>query len=122
MGLDMYLTKHTRDSKSIKVGYWRKSNHIHKWFVDNCQGGVDNCQETSVYQGDIETLLAVCIDVFINRDAVEEKLPTEGGFFFGDTEYEEGYFSDVKDTIDILNKVLATTDFENELIIYQSSW
>ena len=122
MGLDMYLTKHSAGSKSTEVGYWRKSNHIHKWFVDNCQDGVDECQEAVVYQGDIETLLAVCIDVFINRDDVEEKLPTEDGFFFGATEYDEEYFSDVKDTIDILNKVLATTDFENEMIIYRSSW
>jgi len=25
------------------VGYWRKDNHIHQWFVKNCQGGVDDC-------------------------------------------------------------------------------
>jgi hypothetical protein len=28
------------------VAYWRKANAIHKWFVDNCQDGVDECQET----------------------------------------------------------------------------
>ena len=22
-----------------EVGYWRKANQIHKWFVDNCQDG-----------------------------------------------------------------------------------
>jgi len=23
--------------------YWRKSNQIHKWFVDTCQDGEDDC-------------------------------------------------------------------------------
>jgi hypothetical protein len=27
----------------FEAGYWRKANHIHKWFVDNVQNGTDNC-------------------------------------------------------------------------------
>ena len=27
----------------VTCAYWRKSNQIHKWFVDNVQGGEDNC-------------------------------------------------------------------------------
>jgi len=34
-----------------EVGYWRKANHIHKWFVDNVQNGVDECL---TYQVSIE--------------------------------------------------------------------
>ena len=30
---------------SVTCAYWRKSNQIHKWFVDNVQGGNDNCGE-----------------------------------------------------------------------------
>ena len=26
-----------------EVGYWRKANQIHRWFVTNIQDGVDNC-------------------------------------------------------------------------------
>ena len=26
-----------------KVGYWRKANHVHAWFVDKVQGGNDDC-------------------------------------------------------------------------------
>lgn len=49
MGLDMMLYKlpkttilNKKDwdrafSEGIEVGYWRKANHIHKWFVDNVQ-------------------------------------------------------------------------------------
>jgi hypothetical protein len=27
-----------------EVMYWRKANHIHAWFVDNLQDGVDDCE------------------------------------------------------------------------------
>ena len=27
-----------------EVGYWRKANAIHKWFVDNVQDGNDDCK------------------------------------------------------------------------------
>ena len=28
---------------SFEAGYWRKASAIHKWFVDNCQEGDDDC-------------------------------------------------------------------------------
>ena len=33
---------------SFKVGYWRKANAIHAWFVKHCQAGVDDCNSHSV--------------------------------------------------------------------------
>lgn len=30
------------------VGYWRKANAIHKWFVEHCQDGVDDCRDAWV--------------------------------------------------------------------------
>ena len=49
-------------------------------------------------------------------------LPTQGGFFFGGTEYDNWYMRGVEDTIDILTRVLETTDFEKEMVYYVSSW
>ena len=46
----------------------------------------------------------------------------ESGFFFGGTEYDEYYFEDIKDTIEIIKNVLETTDFDKEMIYYVSSW
>lgn len=128
MGLDMYLTRTKKvptNKEPEGVGYWRKSNHIHKWFVDNCQDGVDECQETQVSKEKLEELLVTCMDVLNNKDntyLVKKELPTQPGFFFGGTEYDEGYYFDIEDTIKILQKVLAETDFEESVIIYQSSW
>lgn len=43
------------------VGYWRKANQIHKWFVDNVQDGNDDCKSYYVSTEDLEKLLNICI-------------------------------------------------------------
>ena len=70
-------------------------------------------------------LLVTCLDILNNKDnksLAKSQLPTQQGFFFGGTEYDESYFDGVQDTIEILKKVLEETDFEESVITYQSSW
>ena len=43
-------------SVKCEVGYWRKANHIHAWFVKNCQDGVDECQEVYVGKDKLQDL------------------------------------------------------------------
>lgn len=109
-----------------EIGYWRKANHIHKWFVDCVQDGEDDCEKYEVTKSNLLDLKAVCEEVLSlkgkDEGRIEEILPTTSGFFFGGTEYDEYYFSDVEETIRIINNVLETTDFEKELVVYQSSW
>ncbi len=179
MGLDMTLVKKiyiggnykhrnikgiikiTKDEKPIKidlnkvlevteiVGYWRKANHIHKWFVDNIQDGEDDCKEYYVSTEKLKELKSLClevkkslvnsktkkvkvktgwnnkgdtfdeIDVFEDTKIAEELLPSASGFFFGDTEYDKYYIQDLDDTIEIINKALK--DKYNEFY-YSSSW
>lgn len=109
-----------------EIGYWRKANHIHKWLVDCVQDGEDACEKYEVTKSNLLDLKAVCEEVLSlkgkDEEKIEEILPTTSGFFFGGTEYDEYYFSDVEATIEIINNVLGTTDFEKELVVYQSSW
>ena len=42
------------------VMYWRKANHIHGWFVDNVQNGVDDCKSYRVSWDKLRELLGVC--------------------------------------------------------------
>ena len=116
-----------------QIGYWRKANQIHNWFVEHVQGGVDDCcYHEEVTKEILEWLLDICNEVLSScelvggevRDAsiAEEMLPTTHGFFFGSTLYNEYYVENIKDTIDIITKALETTDFENEMIYYVSSW
>lgn len=108
-----------------KVGYWRKANAIHKWFVDNCAEGVDNCKDVYVSREKAERLLELCDLVLENPKEANEELPVEKGFFFGSQEYDEWYFKDIKYTKDLLQKVLAFLDKDEEgiyEILYCASW
>lgn len=137
-----------------EVGYWRKANQIHNWFVENIQDGVDDCHyHREVTEEDLNDLLIVCERVLDSCEMVdgeiqngskfengkwipimepgksvkdssvaEELLPSTSGFFFGGTDYDEYYVRDIKNTIDIITKVLETTDFETQMIYYISSW
>lgn len=105
-----------------EVGYWRKANAIHNWFVENVQEGDDDCKEYWVSRENLETLLSECKEVIKNPTVSEEKLPTKSGFFFGSYEYDEYYIQDIKRTINIIEDVLKTTDFSYQDIYYTSSW
>jgi hypothetical protein len=110
---------------SVVAIYWRKANAIHQWFVDNVQGGEDNCKPYIFYLDSLEELLAVCKEVKENPDEAENLLPTSNGFFFGSTEYDEWYWEDLDRTIveltALIDKLkaesLTTYDLE-----YQASW
>ncbi len=103
-----------------EIGYWRKANQIHKWFVDNVQNGIDECQSSYVSRESLEELLELCKQVRDDNSKAEELLPSASGFFFGGTEYDEWYFNDINHTIEIIEECLAdegADDFE-----YSSSW
>jgi len=111
-----------RGSLFKAVGYWRKANQIHNWFVQNVQNGSDDCWEYEVTKSQLEELLEkvkICLDTPTRADTL---LPTTSGFFFGNTDYDYWYFEQLKDTIDILNQVLSETTLDNEMIIYSASW
>ena len=57
-----------------------------------------------------------------NSEVCEKLLPTESGYFFGNTEYNEFYINDVRYTYETLKKVLEETDFEKQMLFYCSSW
>ena len=106
-----------------QVGYWRKANQIHSWFVDKVQDGIDDCDyHNEVTKEDLEELLDICRQVFFDHSLADELLPTQSGFFFGGTEYDEYYFDDIEATMNIIKNVLETTDFDKEMIYYVSSW
>lgn len=158
MGLDMYLRSKiyiganyehnkiggeinlTRDGVPVKInlnkvteisencGYWRKSNQIHRWFVENVQQGEDDCKEYYVSKSKLEELLETCQKVKANPILAAELLPPQDGFFFGNTDYDDYYWGDIDDTIEIISNVLKDTievdgkTFLRGDIYYQASW
>ncbi len=53
-------THYKYHSTNEQVGYWRKANQIHAWFVENVQGGTDDCNSYEVTKEQLETLLGIC--------------------------------------------------------------
>ena len=105
---------------SVNVGYWRKANQIHKWFVDNVQGGEDNCKEYYVSHDQLKELLTTCRQALFKKDPSE--LPPQSGFFFGSYDIDDSYWWDIKNTITQLDKLVSLPDFEKLSFYYQSSW
>ncbi len=102
-----------------EVGYWRKQNQIHRWFVENIQHGEDNCGEYYVSSEKLAELLELCQKVKADNSLAEELLPSASGFFFGGTEYDEWYFNGIDNTIEILKEALED---ERGEYYYTSSW
>ena len=104
-----------------QVAYWRKSNQIHAWFVENIQNGSDDCREYYVSREKLQMLLDICELVLLDRENAHKLLPTREGFFFGSSDYDDWYFEDIQDTVTQLKDVLKNVPEDWELR-YQSSW
>lgn len=150
MGLDMFLSRkvyipenkrqsvkiegveHVRTEKvkyiEEDVGYWRKANAIHNWFVHNVQNGEDNCGEYYVEWERLVELKELVDQVCADHSLAESLLPTTSGFFFGSTDYDEYYFQDLEYTRDLLQEIIdygmAVRDdtFSGGDYYYHSSW
>jgi len=148
MGLDMYLTAdrylwefQEEDKKNSEVVgkifpelsenmrvkeitaeilYWRKANAIHKWFVDNVQDGVDECQKSYVTQENLQNLLETCKAVLASPNQAETLLPSQSGFFFGGTEYDLWYTKNIEKTVEVLENIVPRmeTDFRQWMFYY----
>jgi hypothetical protein len=116
------LPEHMRVKEvTVEAMYWRKANAIHKWFVDNVQGGEDNCREFEVSLAQLEELLAVIEEVLDNPDRAGELLPPQAGFFFGGTNMDQWYWDDLKQTQSKLQE-LFTRDWKSWDFYYRASW
>jgi hypothetical protein len=89
--------------------------------VDNCQDGVDDCRKSYVSPEQLKELRSICERILLDNSLAGELLPTQSGFFFGSTEYDEWYFNGLQDTVDIINHCLTEVG-EGSAFYYQSSW
>lgn len=100
----------------VPYAYWRKANAIHRWFVDFSQEE-DQCQEIKITGKQLKQLIDLCEQVLKEPERAGELLPTQDGFFFGSTKYDEYYYEDLEYTLKILKDVQDDDEF-----IYQASW
>jgi hypothetical protein len=110
----------TIDEVRAEIGYWRKANAIHKWFVAHVQEGVDDCGEYGVDRELLVSLRDTCAQVLEDTDLAPTLLPTQTGFFFGDTHYDDGYLANLRSTMQICNSAIALP--KDWTIYYRSFW
>lgn len=129
---------------TFETAYWRKDNHIHRWFVEKVQNDNDDCGEYYVGTEKLKELVDLCkatkdylnsceftaeehIDYFtkkpfeiktfkVNEEKMEDLLPTQSGFFFGDVSYGSYYLESLNYTIK------ALSNLEEGDYYYSSSW
>ena len=103
-----------------------------KELIDICKRVVDssNLTEGEVFNGysykkDEESGEMIKIEIkepgllIEDPKVADQLLPTENGFFFGSTEYNEWYLNDIKYTIEALESLL---DYKGAEFYYRSSW
>jgi hypothetical protein len=120
IGLSHYDDEKSSVEVSVNLGYWRKANQIHKWFVDNVQGGKDDCREAYVERMYMEKLRDQCKQALDNRDI--SFFPPQSGFFFGSTDIDEYYWSNIEYTKELMDKLLSDEKLKSFSFCYESSW
>ena len=115
MGLDMNLIgRNENTGEWDDVIYWRKVNCVHKFLVpEEDLWENDNCVEFPVSWDDLMSLKNRCVNILTvaNRnddtwkEVAEDLLPTESGFFWGSTEYDEWYLDDLKYTVEKIESI-----------------
>jgi hypothetical protein len=105
-----------------QVAYWRKFNALHGWFIENCGGGVDECQDISVDEEKLTELLGTLKEVSSNFSKADELLPPTQGFFFGSDEVDEYYKEEVNSTIGIIEELLKEHELSKQYGLYSGDF
>lgn len=111
---DDFVSKHDYAEEDV---YFRKVNFVYHFFMDKLED-----EQCFVSKSDLEDLIDRCERVLADHSLAEELLPTQSGFFFGSTDYDEWYFRDVKDAKNEFEKLLADYDEEHDVIFVCMSW
>lgn len=99
--------------------YFRKVNFVYAFFsnemvnesciVDKTRIGQlkDACEDVLAHKGDVSYARSV--------------LPTQGGFFFGSTDYDKWYWHDVKDCLTKIKRLYKSMG-EDDFVLWDFSW
>ena len=96
------------------AAYWRKANVIHNWFVQNVQGGNNDCKAYVVSTKKLKSLLRLC-EQAVRTGVIPRQLEPNATF------NRSGYaLDDCKSTVTMLTTMLER--FHDYRYEYKSSW
>ncbi len=79
--------EYDNDMYGKELMYWRKANQIHNWFVQNCQGGVDDCERHVITVADLKKLKELCEKILTMTEIKQELRPTYPNGWFEEPVY-----------------------------------
>lgn len=113
----------TVNEVTCELGYWRKANAIHGWFVRHIQDGRDECQESYVSADKLRSLRDACQTVLADHTKADVLLPPTQGFFFGSSDVDQYYIEDLEATVKIIDGIVNSDMLEKGWdVYYQASW
>ena len=122
---------------------WRKCNWFHKFFIDECAGGLDECQDVSVEgehlielynrclavlesfkSGEMKTISVKSgwangkdtftdVETFANTEVADKLLPCSRGFFFGGYQYDSWYIDSLNDYIKTIDELKLECKYDD---------
>lgn len=99
-----------------RIGYWRKANAIHAWFIRDQEK--DDCNPFAVSIEELQQLKGICEQILAKPSQIlaDQLLPTKSGFFFGPTDLNDEdtmqwYLDDLRDTIKIIDRAQTLQDW-----------
>lgn len=100
-----------------EVAYFRKVNFLIPFF-----GYEENCSNIEIDKYQVEDLIEACKEVLANHDKASFLLPTQIGFFFGSTDYDDWYFDDVQNVKENFEEILADFDMDEDILLMHCWW
>ena len=100
-----------------EVAYFRKVNFLLPFFEYG-----ENCSRLEIDDYKIDELLVKCKQVLEDHSLAETLLPTQGGFFFGNTEYNDWYFYYVKEVYDKFSEIAEDFNSDEDMLSMVCSW
>lgn len=99
--------------------YFRKVNFVYAFFSNEMVNESCIVDKTRIGQ-----LKDACEDVLAHKgdeDYAQSVLPTQGGFFFGSTNYDDWYWHDVKDCLTKIKRLYKSMG-EDDFVLWDFSW
>lgn len=113
-----------KEKDPYEIIYWRKANAIFKW-IDTHIKKIENLEEIPITKEQLLQLKKDCekaIEAYKKGDieTCKKIMPTQEGFFFGSTEYDEWYLKELEYTVEEIKNKIENKD--HKWYIFQAWW